>query len=238
MLKRIKIAHPDYDVFGVSDTHFGHNTGWETPLHKRRGYETVDEMDAGIVHLWNAHCTERSHVIHCGDFVFKDGDGAKCRSFFSRLNFGTMWLLGGNHLSGQKHVYAEALAKFYCDNGSSKPTGSVEEVYPLTHLVDGNPNKRVVFLPQYAEFTINRQIVIASHYPILVFNEQGHLAQHWCGHSHGSCSWTNKDTGRGRRIDLGIESFGRPMSMVEITRHLAGRDADLQDHHSDQTPPS
>ncbi len=59
-----------------------------------------------------------------------------------------------------------------------------------------------------------------------------------CGHSHSNCHLTNKDTGQGLRIDLGVESFGRPLSLAEIKRHLAGRDIDSRDHHSKDTNPS
>ena len=53
-------------------------------------------------------------------------------------------------------AYAAALKVQYPDVATREA-----EVYPLEICVDGNPNKRVIFLPEYVEANINGMIVLA-----------------------------------------------------------------------------
>ncbi len=113
----------------------------------------------------------------------------------------------------------------------------VYEVYPLTTTLDGGP-KQIVFLPDYVEININKQPVVLSHYPIISHNRMARLSWMLCGHSHQGCALTNKDTGKGLRLDVGWEGWRRPVSVAEIRRHLAGRDIDPVDHHGKDEDPS
>ena len=139
----------------------------------------------------------------------------------------------GNHNSGVKTVYAEELRRQFpqCFDGNEM----IHEVYPLTMQVDGNPNKTVVFLPEYVEFTINGQRIIMCHFPIYSHNKVGHGSWMICGHSHGSCKLTHKDKGMGKRLDVGIESFGRPITFGELKAFMAKREIHLVDHHNSET---
>lgn len=219
VLKPIKIRGLDTEIFGVSDTHFNHDLVWP-----KRGYASLADHDESLVAKWNLACSDNAQVVHCGDFVFKDPDGERCRELFLRLQFRTLFLLAGNHCSGVKQVYHEALNLFWPEVGAAGG-----EVYPLQYNVPHG--KQVIFLPSYAEFLINGQYVVACHYPLLVHNEQKHGAQLWCGHSHQSLPLTNHETGQGKRLDLGVEAFGGPISFADIKAHLKDRELDIRDHH-------
>lgn len=227
MLKTIKITHPEHDVWFLSDLHWGHNRDF---IWGKRGFASVEEHDETLVHRWNAHLTNRSVAVHVGDLVFADPDGERFKTLVRRLSFNTLYVGAGNHISGHVAVYKEAMnAQFF----GSVIDGQLQyEVYPLVYLVDGNPNKRVIFMPVYFELSVGGHHIVCCHYPILSFNKQSKGSTLITGHSHGSCQLTNKDTGLGRRLDVGVESFGRPISLTEVKRHLNGRTLDLRDHHS------
>lgn len=226
MLKTLKINHPENDIWFISDLHISHNRSF---IYEKRGFTSVEEHDETLVHRWNAHLTDRSVAVHTGDLLFNDSDGTFFKALMRRLRFSTLYVGAGNHISGHLAVYKETISQY---------PGAVEagqlryEVYPLTYHVDDNPNKRVVFMPVYFELSVGGHHIVCCHYPILSFNKQSKGTIHVAAHSHGSCALTNKDTGLGRRLDVGVESFGRPVSLTEIKRHLAGRDLDLRDHHT------
>ena len=230
MIKPIKITHPEHDVWAVSDYHARHDRDF---LWGKRGFKSVTEHDETLIHRWNTHLTSRSVCINMGDFIFGDPDGSYFKALVRRLNFAVMYLHVGNHVSGHRQVYMETLKIRFPEVASCEAA-----VYPLEYAVNEDPNKRVVFMPEYGEYSIGHTRLTCCHYPILSFNHQSKQAIHLTGHSHGGAKETNKDTGVGLRLDVGIESFGRPVSITEIKRHLAGRTLDIRDHHSgeDATP--
>ncbi len=230
MLKVIKLNAPDNEIAFVSDLHYGHD---KPHIWQKRGYASGREHDDGLIHQWNSVCTDRSQVFHLGDICFVDPDGVKFKNLMRRLQFNTLWTHLGNHNSGHKLVYAEALREQFpqCFEGNDM----VNEVYPLSWQVDGDPNKTVIFLPEYSEATINGRRVIMCHFPIISHNKVGHGSWMICGHSHSSCALTNKDTGVGKRLDLGIESFGRPITFAELRRFMDARPVHSYDHHDHTT---
>lgn len=226
MFKSLKIVHPEHDVWAISDLHFGHDREF---IYGPRGFDSVTNHDETLIHRWNEVCSDRSVVLNLGDFCFADPDGTRFKNLMRRLAFGTHYLLTGNHTSGARQVYMETLVKRFPD---AVKDGQLQyEVYPLVHLVDSDPAKQVVFMPEYMEVSIGGHRYVLCHYPIVSFNNQSREGTCLVGHSHGGCAMTNKDTGTGRRLDVGVESFGRPISLTEIKRHLAGRTVDAQDHH-------
>ncbi len=225
MLRPLKLSVPDHKTFMVSDLHIGHNRDF---IYEKRDFRSVEEHDNTLVHRWNEVCDADSHVFHLGDIIFADPDGSKLLTLLRRLSFDTIYLLWGNHQSGQKALYLKTLAAYFPDAVDAGQI--VYEVYPLTMVLDDGL-KRIVFLPAYAEVYVGKQAAVLCHYPVLSHN--GLAKQSWmiCGHSHSGLPLTNKDTGKGFRLDVGIESFGRPISVSDIRRHLAGRDIDSPDHH-------
>lgn len=229
MLKPIKITHPEHDIWVISDLHIGHNREF---LYGPRQFKSVEEHDSAIIQRWNAHLTHRSVCFHLGDTIFADPDGGKFKSLMRRLNFSVLYCCWGNHFSGQLAVYKEVLASRFSD--AVEDGQLLYEVYPLEYLIDGNPHKKVVFCPSYIEASIGGHRFVMSHYPIISHNKMAKGSVHLTGHSHGNLALTNKDTGSGMRLDVGVNSFGRPISITEIKRHLAGRSLDARDHHGEE----
>jgi len=226
MFKTIKLSHPENDLFWVSDFHAGHNRDF---LYGKRGFASVVEHDETLIRRWNDTVKDTSVVVHLGDIQFGDPDGSRLKTLLRRLRFKTLYLLTGNHLSGQLQLYKEAL-------GARFPDAIVDdrltyEVYPLSYYLDNNTARSVIFLPTYAEFSVGGQHIVACHYPVASHNKQGHGSLMLSGHCHGNFALTNKDTGQGLRLDVGIESFGRPISLTEVKAHLRGRDLNVVDHH-------
>ncbi len=239
MLKTLKFSGNETDYFVVSDLHYGHDRNFIYGKRKDiRGktYESVSEHDNGIVEAWNSVCNENSVVFNCGDVVFNDPDGKKFWELMRRINFKEHYVFWGNHTSGQRPAYLQSLYDKHPEAFSLNREGNPEpdyEIYPLR--VSFNTTKTIIFVPQYAEIQVNSTKLMLFHYPIISHNGLGKGFYHICGHSHGTCDVTNKNTGRGFRLDVGIESFGRPISIKEVKSHLKNRTLDTVDHHNEKT---
>ena len=234
MYKTIKFTvEQSANVFAISDLHIGHCRPF---IFANRGFSSVEEHDETLISRWNETCNHDSTIINCGDVVFSDPDGSKFINLMRRLNFRKHYILIGNHTSGQKQCYAKTLKEQF-PNAVADDGRFNYEVYPLEMAVDGNIAKTVVFLPEYAEFMVGKHSFVACHYPIISHNQQSHKSTLLVGHSHGSCAITNKNTGKGFRLDVGVESFGRPISLADIRAFFAAnnRDIDSVDHHNAQT---
>jgi calcineurin-like phosphoesterase family protein len=222
MLRPLRLDAPDHKTFMVSDLHLNHarvatKRGLEVPVH-----------DNGVVNSWNKTCDMDSHVISLGDIISDDRTGDKLKTFLRRVNFHTIFLLPGNHTSGYSALYKKFLRECFPD--AVHKDQIMYEVYPLTMRLDDGP-KQIVFLPNYVEMHINKTVFCLSHYPIVSHNRMGRESIHCCGHSHQNCAVTNIKTGRGKRLDVGWEGFGKPVSVSEIRRLMEGRDIDAWDHH-------
>ena len=226
MIKQFKFKGDESKFFFISDLHYGHSPNWEIPLCKRRGYNTVEQMNSAIIENWNKVCDNTSQVFNLGDFVFQDPTGEKFIELHNKLNFQILFCLEGNHLSGHKQVYINELKKQFPNAYTDKLNFCV---YPLEFKL--NDNKKIIFMPEYMEVIINKTVLCLCHYPLYVHNYQKDKSISLVGHSHSSCSLTNKDTGRGMRLDCGFESFQRPISLTEVKEWLKNRDLDQVDHH-------
>lgn len=85
----------------TSDTHFGHKKApaW-------RNLETVEEMDALLIHEWNLRIAPGDEVFHLGDFAF--AGRSRVEDLLSKLN-GRKELVRGNH-DGRTTVRADGWA--------------------------------------------------------------------------------------------------------------------------------
>lgn len=222
MLKSLRIKHPDNKVFFISDLHYGHDRDF---IWGPRGHKNVTEHDQAIIHGWNSVVDKHSIVFHLGD-IMMNADAGKFWALLHRLQFKELYLLWGNHRSGQKQAYLDCLKASH--PGAFVGNDTAYEVYPLLAYHDGRP---VFFLPQCVNAHINSTLYALCHFPIISHERQGHGSIHLCGHSHGDLPLTNATTGKGMRLDVGIDSFGRPISALEIKAHLKNRDIDGHDHH-------
>lgn len=219
MLRTLQISKKEDEVFFISDFHHHHDRDF---IWGKRGFNDIGTSDETLIDRWNETVSGTDTVFHLGDFIFRDSDGSRFRQLIRRLNFGHLYLLWGNHTSGQRQVYFETLkAQYGIDIGGP-------EVYPLATEISG---KSVTFLPALVNVQVSGQPIVLCHYPIRSHEGIGKGYWHLCGHSHGSCAMSNKNTGEGFILDVGVESFGRPIPMKEVRRHFKNRTPVSVDHH-------
>jgi calcineurin-like phosphoesterase family protein len=83
------------NVYFTADTHFGHKN---IIKFCNRPYDSVEEMDEGLIAAWNSIVKKTDVVWHLGDFSFYNS--TKSAEILKRLN-GTKALIKGNHDSQQ-----------------------------------------------------------------------------------------------------------------------------------------
>lgn len=225
MLKTLRITCPEHDLWFLSDYHQGHAKDF---ILNPRGFTTVEDHDATLRQRWNARLNDSTSVIfHLGDLMMK-ADEARFWTFCRTHRFKHLYVLWGNHPSGQNAAYKTLMRARFPD--SLVADELLYEVYPFTHDIDGT-GRLVTFLPTFVELSVNGHRITLCHYPLASHHKQGHGSLMLAGHCHGNLAFTHKDTGKGRRLDVGVESFGGPINLPEIRRHLQSRELDVQDHH-------
>lgn len=225
MLKSLKFRGEEKKFLFISDLHINHDRPW---IVQKRKFSSIIEHDEGIINNWNSVCNNKSIIFNLGDVQFNDPDGSKFLQLMRRLNFDTQYILWGNHTSGHRQTYIKEMKKQF-PNSVNSENGLEYEVYPLTLILDGI--KKIIFLPEYVEVVINGTYLVLCHYALYCFNKQAHGALSISGHSHSNCPLTNKNTGQGKRLDVGVESFGQPINLSEIKNLLKNRLIDSSDHH-------
>lgn len=206
----MKVTDKEDRIFFWSDMHLGQECrSWDEPLFVKRGFGTLQEHDSTLVRRWNERVSHDSTVFNLGDMLFGYDGERRLLSYFERLNFGTMYLMFGNHTAGVRQVF-EGLDQNVLDLG----------------------NKKVVFCPNYLEAFVNGTRCVMSHYAVASFNGQGKGAIMIHGHSHGSLA--NSDLGkmlyRARIVDVGVENFPYPPSFREIKARFKNDPVSF-DHH-------
>lgn len=226
MFKPIKIAHEEGSkLFFVSDTHFSHDKEF---LYGKRGYNSVEEHDAGLIKTWNERVRPCDKVIHLGDFILGAGRDAKELAYhlLEKLN-GKIYLIWGNHNSGVKQVYEDTLQIF--------GLASNLEVYPLTR-------DKYTFLGNQALLKVKAEnkthFVFCSHFAHRIWIDYNRNVWHVSGHSHGNDSETLPDCKNGKKLDVGIEVFGGPIVFDEVAKIMNQKQFVELDHHDSSTRPS
>lgn len=85
-------------LFFTSDLHFFHRKILDY-TNRKRLFSSVEEMNQGLVDIWNAKVSKNDTVIVAGDFSF--GTKEETQEIFSKLN-GFLYLAFGNHDSLSK----------------------------------------------------------------------------------------------------------------------------------------
>lgn len=225
MLQTLKFRGDEKSFFFSSDLHIWQScSSWDKPLWKMRGYDSKESHREGVIKKWNETCDEGSTCFLLGDHVFEDEGGDEFVELLQRLRYKTIYLFLGNHNSGHSIIYKKILAEKF---PGAFAIGA--EVYPLEWQI--NSIKKAVFLPQYAEICINKNFAVLCHYALASHNKQGKGSYGLFGHSHNNLQLTNKELGKGRRLEVGWDAWGKPVNFFEIKKHLEKRDLDILDHH-------
>lgn len=222
MLQTWKFSTKDQKVHVVSDCHWRHNKDF---LFGKRGYNSIDEHDENGIHIWNSRVGFNDIVINCGDYIFNQLDPNLTKEIIRRLN-GHQYYIWGNHNSGVKPLYYEALTA--CRYGIAEN----QEVYPLTW------EDKFTFVGDYMHGRIDHVPFVASHYAYRIWDgmQKGVIAI--SGHSHGSDKESNPDFLGCKRIDVGIENFGGPIEFYELMKIMDKKKIGQYDHHDSATTTS
>ena len=91
LIKPLKIDSSKQKIWFTSDTHFGHKN---ILRFCKRPWNTVEEMDEGLIQNWNRVVGKDDIVFHLGDFAF--APNSQWKKLIDRLN-GHIHLILGNH---------------------------------------------------------------------------------------------------------------------------------------------
>lgn len=185
---------PGQDVFFTADTHFEHRN---ILTFCNRPWDSVSDMERGLIQNWNDTVTDQDIVFHLGDFTWFDSN-TKVKKLCSKLNGELIYLVPGNH---------------DLDRAWREVPDNVSILNSNTQLYIRDWGQKLV-----AEFTL-------SHFPLLTWSHREHGAANLHGHLHG-CKGPAKDGGinpdinlpfHKNQIDVGVDLWNyRPVSLAEI----------------------
>lgn len=187
-------------VFVTSDTHFFHkNILRFNP--ETRPWETVEEMNQGLIDNWNQTVDKSDIVYHLGDIAM--GSKKNIPDLLAQLN-GKTHLILGNH--------DKMLAGF--------DQSGIMFIKPLgRQMLD---TRQLASIQAYSEISHKGKTVILSHYPMRTWNKSNYGSYMLFGHVHGDM------LGEGRSMDVGIDSSdmssnGRPFLLDDVLAFLENR---------------
>lgn len=223
MIKPLKIKiTPQQNLYFVSDTHFGHNKDF---IYEKRGFSSVGEHDAGLIHTINSIVAETDILIHCGDFSLNTSR-ERFDQILDEINCHNIYYLWGNHNSPSQAAYFQQLTFL--------TGGRIDgELYPLRY-------KNLVYVGNYLEVEVSyqkntvemgRKTIVCCHYPIQEFNDAKRGNWMICGHSHYGNTTTHADNLSGKYLDVGWEGHRKPLSFAEVKAIMNKKEILQISHH-------
>lgn len=219
-MKSLKFNTRDQKVWFVSDLHAKHAKEF---ILKPRKYVDAELAYEAMIKAWNDVVAPNDIVFNLGDMVV--GAGTESIQVFkelvNRLN-GRQYFVWGNHNAGAKSVYKDCLDAQY-----GKASYDFE-VYPVFFA------GKFTFLGHYAEVIVDGQLIVIAHYPIGSWNEMGSKGnESWNihGHTHHNYELGHVENEDLRQLDVGWETFGRPVEFNEIKAIMGKKGKKLVDHH-------
>ena len=103
-----------------------------------------------------------------------------------------------------------------------------QEIYPVSW-------NNVIFLGDYAEISINGQYIVLNHYPVCVWNHMHHGSWNVTSHSHGSFKESLPTDLSAKRLDVGWDVFGKPVSYKGVKEIMNKKVIIQVDHHNSET---
>jgi len=192
------MKHFKQNIFFISDLHFCHKKILDFD---KRPFPNIDDMNECLINNWNSVVKDGDIVYFLGDFSFS---GTAIRKEIADSLNGTIYFILGNHDS-----YKNILKTNRFEDIISYGT----EIYVKDEsIVDTERNGGF-------------QMIVLSHYPIIVWNKchVGSWMLH--AHTHGSLYATQKDILYRRKIeDVGCNVINyTPKSYVEIREIMNNR---------------
>jgi calcineurin-like phosphoesterase family protein len=93
-----------------------------------------------------------------------------------------------------------------------------------------------IWTGDYLEISIESNLIILFHYPISIWRECHKNS--WCivGHSHNTYfPSTKKCKDQGKILDVGWDSFNKPLSYFEVKKIMDTKIYKEKDHHNKET---
>lgn len=146
---------PGQQVFFTSDTHFGHKN---VIKFCNRPFETVKEMEQGLIVNWNRVVSDQDIVFHLGDFCWWDSN-KEIKKICSKLNGKQIYLVPGNH---------------DLEKGWREVPDRVTILSAVTQLwIRDSQTNELIFK------------AVLSHYPLMTWNKREEGVPNLHGHLHG-----------------------------------------------------
>lgn len=188
-------------IYFTSDTHFWHK---RILGYCKRPWQSVEEMNDGLIERWNARVTQNDEVWFLGDYAFSGT--SKALEIYDRLN-GQKRLIKGNH-----------------DHNSAKklPWLSVHDYLLIRPHID--------YQKDDGEWAKTPHPIVLFHFPILSWDGMAHGSWHLHGHCHGSLA----DNGSLRMDVGVDPNDWYPVSLQDIQARMALRTVVPVDHHKSE----
>jgi calcineurin-like phosphoesterase family protein len=197
----------DQIVHFSSDFHLNHAPKtWDVPICKKRGYDSVPEMNDAIIESVNLTVRPNDILFYLGD-VSLNCNESQLEEFLSRIFCQNIYMLWGNHNSPVWNIYRREIENFFRtmddDFSATQPKPDVE-IYPFKY-------RNITFIGNYAEVIVDGKYIVVSHYPMQSWNQMKNGSIHLYGHQH--CE--NNPVG-GKQMDVGWDRDKRPYTANEI----------------------
>jgi calcineurin-like phosphoesterase family protein len=240
MYKTLKLNETaEHKVFFTSDPHFYHDKKF---VFQPRGFEDVEDMNANQIAAWNRNVRPTDTVVVIGDFLVGAGVESQqaCEKVLNQLN-GNIIYLWGNHNAGMKQIYKDEVLKNFIHVSESEFDEGEFEVYPVRRKTK---NGTLTFRGHYGLVKVKllngrSAIFFCSHYAHrLWFDSHRGQVNHLCGHSHGSDPESQPNHPSPKRLDVGVDNFGGPVSAEKALELCKKKHAVIIDHHNPSISPS
>lgn len=150
-------------------------------------------MNSELINRWNEVCDDESTVYHLGDFALCCNE-KQVDQIISKLNFGKLILLMGNH--------EKAFKNWYYKIGSKRPD---------------------VEMHQYLEISHKGQKICMFHYPIASWNGKFRGSWMLSGHCHGNYQGS-LSTGSEKILDVGVDTNNYyPYSYEQVAKIMSNK---------------
>lgn len=214
--KPLKITRQDgSQIWFTGCTHIYHNKDF---IWKKRGFNDVAHHAAEVQRIINEKVKPTDTLIHLGDGFLNCSD-VEAMKWLSGVHCRTICYIWGNHESSMFRAYQQRLPD----------SGSQTEVYPFRR-------ENVVFLGPYAEVLLDgHKHTVLSHFPQYIWNRSHHGSWNLHSHCHGSFAPSLPDAKQGKRLDVGWDVFGAPVSYDEVSKIMGNKEPEILDHHNSST---
>lgn len=185
--------------FFTSDCHFWHKN---IIKYSNRPFDSVEEMNAGMIDNWNRVVGDNDTVYSLGDFAFCNIE--KTIDILRQLK-GTKFLIDGNH-----------------DN----------TIINQRRRILDDPECKVRQITSYKEIKINHQFICLFHYGQRVWNKSHYGSWLLYGHSHGNLPPFGKsvDVGVDSPYITGAPTY-TPFSFQQISEFMLSRQIESGECH-------